>query len=168
MLLSELAGRYPSRICFDLGTGTGEVLNNTDFEDRDTFAVGLDVSMQALSMFSVSCAQPVLCPVELVSSVFRRGCADLVLANPPYNSVNSGRLSPDMYRREARSGDQLLVYRFVFAGAHLLRPGGCMIITGRSEKIPAMEQAFRAAGFCDLTNVKRGRVAAVTGLMQLS
>lgn len=165
LFLAELAGDVPCRICFDLGTGTGAVLEAATF--KDAFRVGIDISIQALRLFDRAAGQPVQCSVSMVSSVFKKGCADLVLANPPYNTVTDCRHSPDPLRQEARQGDSLLLYRFIFAGAHLLRSGGCMIITGREEKIPRMKCGLRAAGFSSIEEFKRGRVIAIKAILVL-
>ncbi len=116
-------------------------------------------------MFDRTVGQPVLCPVNMVSSVFRKRCAELVLANPPYNIADQGRTSPDCGRREAREGNPLLLHRFIFAGAHLLKTGGCMIITGRREKIEDIECGLRAAGFYRVERIERCRVVAVKALL---
>jgi tRNA1(Val) A37 N6-methylase TrmN6 len=164
LLLAELAGSVSCAVCFDLGTGTGGVLSNADLQGAgDVFRVGVDISMEALRMFDRHSGQPVNCSVEMISSVFARGCADLVLANPPYNTAGRGRVSPDRFRQEARSGDSLLVLRFIFAGAHLLKSGGCMIITARPEALPELETGMRAAGFCRLLRFEKKGVAAVKG-----
>lgn len=163
LLLAELAGTVSCGICFDLGTGTGEVLNNANL--GDAFTVGIDISIDALRMFNRAVGQPVLCSVSMVSSVFRKGCADLVLANPPYNIADDCRNSPDSLRREAREGDPLLLYRFIFAGAYLLKPGGCMVITGRKERSNEIESGLLAAGFNLLERFERGRVAAVKAVL---
>ncbi|MCD6587031.1 MAG: hypothetical protein J7K88_00610 [Candidatus Fermentibacteraceae bacterium] len=166
LLLAELAGDVPCRVCFDLGTGTGEVLKNADlYGGSCVFSVGIDVSFEALKKFDKAFGQPVNCSVEMVSSVFTGGCADLVLANPPYNTAGKGRPSPDSTRREAREGDSLLVYRFIFAGAYLLEPGGCMIITGRPAAMSITETGMRAAGFCRLERFEKQGVSAVKAFL---
>lgn len=163
LFLAELAGSDPCSVCFDLGTGTGAVLKHASLEDA--FRVGIDLSFQALRLFDRDAGQPVQCCVSMVFSVFLKGCADLVLANPPYYTVADSRHSPDPLRREARQGDPLLLYRFIFAGAHLLRSGGCMIITGREEKIPGMKCGLRAAGFSRIEELRRGRVIAIKAIL---
>ncbi len=163
LFLAELAGSVPCSVCFDLGTGTGAVLENASL--KDAFKVGIDLSIQALRSFDRAAGQPVQCSVSMVSSIFKEGCADLVLANPPYYTVTDSRHSPDPLRREARQGDSLLLYRFIFAGAHLLCSGGCMIITGREERIPGMKCGLRAAGFSRIEEFKRGRVTAVKAIL---
>ncbi len=159
LLLAELAASIPCQVCFDLGTGTGEVLKNASFED--TFSVGVDISTSALKLFDTQVGQPVLCSVSRISSLFREGCADLVLANPPYNDSENSRPSPDPLRREAREGGPLLLYRFIFAGAHLLKPGGCMIITGRLNKSDDIETGLLSAGFANIEKFGKGKVIAM-------
>ncbi len=159
LLLAELAASVPCQVCFDLGTGTGEVLKNACF--KDVFAVGVDNSVSALRLFDTRFGQPLLCSVSMLSSVFREGCADLVLANPPYNNSDNSRHSPDPLRREAREGDPLLLYRFIFAGAYLLKEGGCMIITGRLDKSDDIETGLLAAGFSIIEKYNKGRVLAI-------
>lgn len=127
--------------------------------------MGIDVSFDALKIFDKAAGQPVLCSVNTVSSVFQKGCADLVLANPPYNVSEESRTSPDLKRKEAREGDALLLYRFIFAGAYLLKPGGCMIITGRTERMEEIEFGLRAAGFCLPEIFSRGRVSAIKAFL---
>jgi len=163
LLLAELAGDVPCRVCFDLGTGTGEVLKNAGLHDN--FSVGIDVSFEALKVFDKAFGQPVNCPVEMVSSIFSAGCADLVLANPPYNTADNGRTSPDPMRREAREGDSLLLYRFIFAGAHLLEPGGCMIITCKPATLSKTETGMLAAGFYRLERFEKQGVSAVKAFL---
>jgi len=163
LLLAELAGTCPCTVCVDLGTGTGEVLRFAHLSEA--FRVGIDFSPVALSMFPAEAGQPVLCSVQQIPSTFRPACADLVLANPPYNTYGEGRASPDVLRSEAREGDSLLLHRFIFAGAHLLKPSGFMVITGRRERKTEMEIGLRAAGFHQVELFDRGRVIALKALL---
>jgi tRNA1(Val) A37 N6-methylase TrmN6 len=115
-------------VCFDLGTGTGGVLRCMDRSGKG-LVVGIDNSREALAGFHRGFGEAVLCPVENASRTFRKGCADLVLANPPYFVSDRGRPSPDRLRGQAREAAPMTIYRFIFAGAHLLRPGGTMAVT---------------------------------------
>jgi len=150
-------------LCFDLGTGTGAVFRNAS--PSGGFRVGIDSSREVLGHFDRACGQPVLCPVEHVSRAFRSGCADLVVANPPYFRIGCGRRSPDLHRDRARTGDSLLLYRFIFAGAYLLKPGGVMILTVREEGVEGACTGFRAGGFPDPVVVRSRGVFAVRGLL---
>ena len=163
LLLADAVSDAPYRICFDLGTGTGSVFRNAS--STAGFRVGIDFSMEALSCFDPVYGQPVLCPVEQISRTFRRNCADLVVANPPYYQIGQNRRSPDLKRDQARAGDSLTLFRFIFAGAFLLKPGGMIIVSTREEDTGRVQTGLRAAGFVSL-GIMRGRgVFAVRGLL---
>ncbi len=74
---------------------------------------------------------PVCCRIEDVISVFPGGCADIVLANPPYGVAGSVRAAPDRQRELSRSGSDLLLHTFIRASAHLLRLHGRMVMVNR-------------------------------------
>ncbi|HRW78713.1 MAG TPA: hypothetical protein P5207_08605, partial [Candidatus Sabulitectum sp.] len=154
LLLARAASRIPFRVCIDLGTGTGGVLRN--LLSGDGLRIGVDISFEALAGFPSDAGSPVLCPVEMIPSVFRKGCADLVTANPPYFHRGSGRTPPGEYRRLSRMGDPLLQARFVFSGAFLLRPGGTMLLSCREERILESETCLRAAGFSRIGRLSDG------------
>jgi tRNA1(Val) A37 N6-methylase TrmN6 len=145
VLLASAASKQAGYLIMDLGTGTGSVLSL--YTGKASVKIGIDSSREALSSFDRSAGFGVLCSVENVARLFRGECADIVTANPPYNVSGSGRGSPDPLRRQAREGDPLLYFRFIFAGRHLLRPGGVLIMSGRSSHVQTVTQGMRAAGF---------------------
>lgn len=151
------------RVCFDLGTGTGSVFRNASLTAG--FRVGIDFSLEALTCFDPVYGQPVLCPVERISNTFRRNCADLVVANPPYYQIGQSRRSPDSKRDQARAGDPLTLFRFIFAGAFLLRQGGEIIVSTREEDTGRVCTGLRAAGFVSLSTIRGRGVSAVRGLL---
>lgn len=159
ILLARLASDVPFRICFDLGTGTGGILRN--MTSLSGFSLGIDFSMNALVHFSHQAGQPVLCSVEQISRTFREGCADLVVANPPYFSTVKSRPSPDENRRTARTGDPLTVHRFIFSSAWLLRHGGTLVISSNSKSEKETELGLAAAGFRNCETHRENGVAAI-------
>lgn len=153
----------PYEVCFDLGTGTGGIFRNSPLTPG--LRVGVDISMEALSLFDKRCGQPVLCRVEDIPGTFEGGIADLVVANPPYFIEGRGRRSPDPARNRARSGDPLSLFRFIFSGAHLLRGGGTMVVSTREEYAHKVSTGMQAAGFIS-PEVLAGRgVFAVKALL---
>lgn len=163
LLLADAVSALPYRICFDLGTGTGGIFKNTTL--TKDLRIGIDFSFKALTCFDTRFGQPVLCSVEQVSSTFRKACADLVVANPPYHIRDRSRRSSDEARDQARSGDALALYRFIFAGAHLLRRGGTIIVTTRGKDIERVSTGLQAAGFISLEIIRTRGVFAVKGLL---
>lgn len=164
LLLAEVAATFSPKICFDLGTGTGEILLNAGL--KESFLVGIDISLEALLLFDKSVGQPVLCSVEKVNRTFKPNCANLVLANPPYFVNGASRESPDSYRQQARAGDSLLLYRFIFAASYLLKQGGSFLISGRDYDVDKIEQGLRAADFSRFKRVERGKVIVIHSIFQ--
>ena len=102
-----------------------------------------------------------MCSVAMVNHTFKANCADLVLANPPYFDSTASRKSPDRFREQARAGDALLLYRFIFAAAYLLKKGGTLLLSGRSSEKNKIEQGLRAAEFGLIKRVERGKVIVI-------
>jgi len=159
LFLAELTADFSPDICFDLGTGTGEILRNAGFQN--SFLIGIDISLELLEHFDKAIGQPVLCSVENINRTFRANCADLVLANPPYFDKSTSRKSPDLFRQQARTGDSLLLYRFIFAAAYLLRKGGNLLLSGRSSDKDKIEQGLRAADFGLFKSKERGKIIVI-------
>jgi tRNA1Val (adenine37-N6)-methyltransferase len=136
----------------ELGCGAGGVLLAAAGRNHGCHWIGLDIQWPLLfSALEASrqCSshgsfQWVLCPVEKVSSAFREGIADAVIANPPYAVEPSCRTSPDDPRRAARSAPPMLLHRFLSGAAHLLRPGGGFVMINRPWNLPSMLLGFGA------------------------
>ena len=62
-----------------------------------------------------------VCSVE---RQYAPGEYDMVVSNPPYRKLNSGRVNPDPERYIARHEVKASLADFLRAGAHLLRSGG--------------------------------------------
>ncbi len=165
LLLADSAAVFSPEICFDLGTGTGEILKNSGF--LNSFLIGIDISLELLKYFDKSIGQPVLCSVAMVNHTFKANCADLVLANPPYFDSTASRKSPDRFRQQARAGDSLLLYRFIFAAAYLLKKGGHLLVSGRSSDADKIEQGLRAADFGLIKRIERGKIIVIQSTLQL-
>ena len=128
-------------LAFDLGAGEGEVAGLVP-----GYAwVGVDICLNSLRR-AAGVLLPVLARVEDVPGLFPRGIADLVTANPLYFVLGTGRQSPDAFREQARRGNPLLLYSFVFAAAHLLKPGGQYLMTCRPGTEKEVLVSVKAAG----------------------
>ncbi len=121
--------------------------------------------MEALACFDPAYGQPVLCHIKQISSIFRKDCADLVVANPPFYQIGRSRRSGDFERDQARAGDSLTLFRFIFAGAHLLKSGGTIIVSAREEDTERVYTGLRAAGFVSISTIRSRGVTAVRGLL---
>jgi tRNA1Val (adenine37-N6)-methyltransferase len=154
LLLAASVSVRPGSTVVELGCGAGGALLSAAGRNPGCHWIGLDIQLPLLLSAreaSMQCSSPgrfqwVQCPVELVTSAFREGVADLVIANPPYAVEDSCRSSPVDPRRTARSARPMLLYRFLRGAAHLLRPGGGFVMVNRPGNLPSMLLGFGAFG----------------------
>lgn len=136
LLLAGFAGRAGQGRVVDLGTGCGVVglalaLNHPDF-----FVTGLDLDPAMLGHARINAARLGLAGrFGLVRSDVRRPggllpeSMDLVVANPPYRDMGTGRVCPDKHKTTARFEDQAGLIDFARAAAFFLgnRKSCCLI-----------------------------------------
>lgn len=163
-----ILAREASTVCrgglaFDLGTGAGDVPRLVSEVNRSLLWIGIDNCHKSLRL-SRDVVLPVLAGVDQVPALFPAAIADLVTANPPFFVNGSGRPSPDPARECERRGAPLLIYMFVFAAAHLLKPGGVFLLTFRWGEGRDVETAARASGIRQGRIVRRGRTGLLSGL----
>lgn len=163
ILANEASRACTGGLAFDLGTGGGEVPRLVSEVNGSIVWIGLDNCPDSLRR-SRGSILPVLAGVGQVPALFPKGIADLVTANPPYFVSGSGRPCPDPAREGARRGGPLLLYMFVFAAAHLLKPEGVFLLTFRWGAGREVETAVRASGIRFCRMARHGRTGLVSGL----
>ena len=153
LLLAASVSVPPESEVFELGCGSGAALVTAAERNPGCTWTGLDIQEDLLAEARKASARPcgtgsfrwILCPVESVPSVFSRGVADAVIANPPYMVQASNRPSPSACRRTARSAPPLLLQRFIRAASHLLREDGTLVMVNRPENLTKMLLGFLAS-----------------------
>lgn len=163
ILAREASRACPGGLAFDLGTGAGEVPRLVSEVNGSFLWIGLDTCPDTLRS-SRDAVLPVLADVGQVPSLFPGGIADLVTANPPYFVSGSGRPCPDPVRECSRRGGPVLLYLFVFAAAHLLKPDGVFLLTFRWGAGRDVETAARASGIRSSRIGRHGTTGLLTGL----
>lgn len=163
ILANEASKACTGGLAFDLGTGAGEVPRLVSEVNGSILWIGLDTCPDSL-LLSRDAVLPVLAGVGQVPALFPKGIADLVTANPPYFVSGSGRPCPDPAREGARRGGPLLLYMFVFAAAHLLKPDGVFLLTFRWGAERDVETAVRASGIRLGRMARHGRTGLLSGL----
>lgn len=161
-LLAEEAAAAPGGLAFDLGTGEGEIPRLVAETNPCLLWIGLD-SRPPLQPPPPGIVLSVRARVETVPRLFPAAVADLVTANPPYLVSGSGRPSPDPHREARHRGGPLLLYSFVFAASHLLKPGGLALFSLREGMEKETRTAFRASGLEPAQVRWRGAAGVLAG-----
>ncbi len=154
LLLARSLSAAPGSLVVDLGCGRGGAALAAAAGNPGCRWLGVEIDPEALADAASAAgrARPpqdvafVCCDVSRVPSALKGGIADAVLANPPYGVDGRSRPSPSGRRRLARTAGELSLYRFVAAGAHLLAPGGRLLLAGRPDMLPDMLLGMRASG----------------------
>lgn len=136
LLLASFAGQAGRGRALDLGTGCGVVGLALALSHPDFFVTGLDVDPTMLRHARINAARLGLTErFGLVRSDVRRPggllpeSMDLVVANPPYRDMSTGRACPDKNKTTARFEDQAGLIDFSRAAAFFLgnRKSCCLI-----------------------------------------
>jgi len=147
-------------LALDLGTGSGVIACALAAERRDVDVVAIDMSRAAAAVArenarQLGLAERVTVVVGDLSDPLGRGCADLLVSNPPYlpSAILSG-LEPEVGAHEPRlaldgGGDGLRVIRRIVTSAReVLRPSALLLLeTAGGSQAGAVAGLLRAAGF---------------------
>jgi len=132
ILLSGLSRIGPQERVVDLGTGCGVIPLIMAARGQGKHWVALEVQPELVQLarhnVCVNDLAHVIDVMELdlrsVPYCFRAGQADVVVSNPPYRRVDSGRISPCRQRAVARHEIAATLEDVVKAAHHLLPAGG--------------------------------------------
>ena len=161
-------------LALDLGTGSGVIACALAAERRDVDVVAIDMSRAAAAVArenarQLGLAERVTVVVGDLSDPLGRGCADLLVSNPPYlpSAILSG-LEPEVGAHEPRlaldgGGDGLRVIRRIATSAReVLRPSALLLLeTAGGSQAGDVAGLLCAAGFtgvavrADLAGVDR-------------
>jgi tRNA1(Val) A37 N6-methylase TrmN6 len=160
-LLQALVPATGSGLLIDLGAGVGTVafsaaaraaaLSAVAVErDSDLAALGRDALMLPENQAFASRVRVVVADAADRYSVTRAvgsgpEVASWVLMNPPFETPDRVRVSPDRSRRDAHVGDADLVRNWCRTAAALLRRGGTIGIIHRADAILAVLEALSGA-----------------------
>ena len=81
--------------------------------------------------------------IREIENIMPRGCADLVVSNPPFWKKGEGKVSSNREEAIARHELDLNLEELVQKGAYLLRQGGKMDIIHRAERLDEAMEFFR-------------------------
>lgn len=130
LLLAAFARKDPGSRVLDLGTGSGVVGLALALTQPRFFVVGMDKSALMLNharqniqtLALESCCALVQADVCYPGGL-RPESMDVVVCNPPYRALGTGRVSPSVHKTQARFEDQGGLSDFVRAMAFFLNNG---------------------------------------------
>jgi tRNA1Val (adenine37-N6)-methyltransferase len=154
ILLGRFASCRPGARVLELGAGCGVVSMMIATLHRPSIVTALEIQPSLASMIERNARLNRLDKITAVEADLRLrkiahvapAAYDLVLANPPYRRVGSGRQSPNAGRRLARDESAASLRQFIVAAARYVIHGGrvAMIFTAeRSAELLAELRAHR-------------------------
>jgi tRNA1Val (adenine37-N6)-methyltransferase len=141
VFLSEFVTIRPGDVVFDLGTGCGIIplmlLLTKPVGQVFGLEIQEDLADQAARNASINGfgAKMEVILGDIKKPCFKRKSADVVLCNPPYRKVKSGRINPDMRRAIARHELLASVDDILSAARGLLRKKGRMAMIYPAERL---------------------------------
>jgi tRNA1Val (adenine37-N6)-methyltransferase len=154
LLLAHFAGPRGRDKVFDLGAGSGVVSLILATFYPDLFVTGIEIQEAMVACGQKSArlngldrrVQILQRDVRTIAKTLPPAAADLVVCNPPYRGIGSGRVSPDCERMIARHEIKGELINFVHAGAHLLRNKGRMVLIFLAGRTADLLRSMRSSG----------------------
>jgi tRNA1Val (adenine37-N6)-methyltransferase len=181
VLLAHAALLHPATSALDLGTGCGIIALIMAYRNPGLSIAGIEIQPELAAIAAmnvrankmddrirIACRNmteltPADCPAGL----------DLIVSNPPYRRVNSGRTNPDPQRAIARHEITVTLADLSALAGRLLSPGGRFVTVYPAERLADLLGALRASRIepkwlrtihsTERSEAKRVLVAAVRG-----
>lgn len=154
VLLASFASAKSAHRGIDLGCASGAVALLLLSENERLCMTGLEIVPEAAELAranmeknSLSTRAEIVCgDIRRHRELFRSGEFDLVVSNPPYFPLGSGRLSPDKERAAARGETDCTLSDICAAAAFLCRTGGRVCFVHKPERLSELFCAMSARG----------------------
>jgi len=154
ILLAYHVDAHPGDRVIDIGTGCGIIAILLAYRNPEIKVLGIEIqkSLSVLASLNVknnnmeSRIEIICADVKDLKKSAISGPADIVVCNPPYRKVKSGRVNPDKQRAFARHEIKITLPDVLKAAAGLLRISGNFIMIYPSERIADIITCMRSSG----------------------
>ena len=154
VLLAAFANAASAHRGIDLGCASGAVALLLLCGNERLHMTGLEIVPEAAALArenmeknGFSARAEIVCgDIRRHRELFRSGEFDLVVSNPPYFPLGSGRLSPDKERAAARGETDCTLSAICAAAAFLCRTGGRVCFVHKPERLSELFCAMSARG----------------------
>jgi len=136
------------------GSGVVSMLIKTSHPDIRVTAVEISPSLAKTALsnarasgadnYNVVCGDIMDCP-----TLFRGGCFDAVVCNPPYRKAGTGRINPCPEKAVARHEIKMTLGGMVSVSAHLLKHGGSLSLVMLHERRGEYTRILKENGFME-------------------
>ncbi len=143
VLLADFANTAGRKRGIDLGCASGAIALLLLQKSQTIHITGLEINPKAASLAeenmkinSLSERSGIITgDIRKCRELFKTGSFDLVVSNPPYFPVGSGKLSPDKERAAARGETECNLLDICTAAAYLLPTGGSFCLVHKPERL---------------------------------
>jgi tRNA1Val (adenine37-N6)-methyltransferase len=154
IILSFYAGKYPADQILDLGTGCGIIPIILAYRNPKVSVYGIEVqkALAIIGAMNVAANQmenqiTILCQdMKTLKPNMISGSIDLVVSNPPYRRLDSGRINPNPQRAVARHEIKATLSDVVRTASRMLRISGRFVTIYPAERLTDLFTQMRLGG----------------------
>jgi tRNA1(Val) A37 N6-methylase TrmN6 len=154
ILLACHAGPRPGDKVLDLGTGCGIIPLILAYHEPNLKIFGIEVQKELADIAGTNVEEnhmgdiiTILCKdMKELKNDMISGPVDLIVSNPPYRKVVSGRINPDMQRAVARHEIKVSLEDITSTSRRVLRTAGRFVTIYSAERITDLLTHLRSAG----------------------
>jgi len=154
ILLACHAGPHPGDKVLDLGTGCGIIPLILAYREPNLNIFGIEVQKELADIAGSNVEEnhmgdiiTILCKdMKELKNDMISGPVDLIISNPPYRKVESGRINPDMQRAVARHEIKISLDDITATVRRVLRTAGRFVTIYSAERITDLLTHMRSAG----------------------
>ena len=154
VLLADFVNTAGAVRGIDLGCASGAIALLLLARTDKLHMTGLEIVPEAASLAeenmranALEARSDIVCgDIRRHRELFKAGSFDLIVANPPYFPVGSGKLSPDAARAAARGETQCSMEEICAASAFLCRTGGSVNFVHKPERLSELFCCMTAHG----------------------